>query len=121
MSGTPYSLQNFCLYPLCFSFSGDENTQASGTGGSIHALEKEMATHSGVLAWRIPGMGKPGGLPSMGTPVFLPGESMDGGAYGGIVHRMAESDTTEQLTLSLGNKKITTFLCYHHNKEILLK
>ena len=46
---------------------------------------------------------------------------MDGGAYGGIVHRMAESDTTEQLTLSLGNKKITTFLCYHHNKEILLK
>ena len=31
----------------------------------FHALEKEMATHSGVLAWRIPGMGEPGGLPSM--------------------------------------------------------
>jgi len=30
-------------------------------------LEKEMATHSSVLAWRIPGMGKPGGLPSMGS------------------------------------------------------
>ena len=30
------------------------------------ALEKETATHSGVLAWRIPGMGEPGGLPSMG-------------------------------------------------------
>ena len=30
------------------------------------ALEKEMATHSSVLAWRIPGMGEPGGLPSMG-------------------------------------------------------
>ena len=29
------------------------------------ALEKEMATHSSVLAWRIPGMGEPGGLPSM--------------------------------------------------------
>ena len=29
----------------------------------FHALEKEMATHSSVLAWRIPGMGKPGGLP----------------------------------------------------------
>ena len=29
-------------------------------------LEKEMATHSSVLAWRIPGTGKPGGLPSMG-------------------------------------------------------
>ena len=30
----------------------------------FHALEKEMATHSSVLAWRIPGMGEPGGLPS---------------------------------------------------------
>ena len=29
-------------------------------------LEKEMATHSSVLAWRIPGTGEPGGLPSMG-------------------------------------------------------
>ena len=28
----------------------------------FHALEKEMATHSGVLAWRIPGTGEPGGL-----------------------------------------------------------
>ena len=33
----------------------------------FHALEKEMATHSSVLAWRIPGTGKPGGLPSMGS------------------------------------------------------
>ena len=33
----------------------------------FHALEKEMATNSSVLAWRIPGMGKPGGLPSMGS------------------------------------------------------
>ena len=32
----------------------------------IHALEKEMATHSSVLAWRIPGTGEPGGLPSVG-------------------------------------------------------
>ena len=31
----------------------------------FHALEKEMATHSSVTAWRIPGMGEPGGLPSM--------------------------------------------------------
>ena len=30
----------------------------------FHALEKEMATHSSVLAWRIPGTGEPGGLPS---------------------------------------------------------
>ena len=33
----------------------------------FHALEREMATHSSVLAWRTPGTGKPGGLPSMGS------------------------------------------------------
>ena len=33
----------------------------------FHALEKEMATHFSVLAWRIPGTGDPGGLPSMGS------------------------------------------------------
>ena len=35
--------------------------------GSKICLEEEMATHSSVLAWRIPGMGEPGGLPSMGS------------------------------------------------------
>ena len=34
---------------------------------SLYALEKEMATHSSFLAWRIPGTGEPGGLPSMGS------------------------------------------------------
>ena len=33
----------------------------------FHALEREMATHSSVLAWRVPRMGEPGGLPSMGS------------------------------------------------------
>ena len=33
----------------------------------FHALEKEITTHSSVLAWRIPGTGEPGGLPSMGS------------------------------------------------------
>ena len=33
----------------------------------FYALEKNMATHSSVLAWRIPGTGEPGGLPSMGS------------------------------------------------------
>ena len=33
----------------------------------FHTMEKEMATHSSVLAWRIPGMGEPGGLPSLGS------------------------------------------------------
>ena len=35
----------------------------------FHALEKEMATHSSALAWRIPGTGEPGGLPSMGLHI----------------------------------------------------
>ena len=34
---------------------------------SRFVMEKEMATHSSVLAWRIPGTGEPGGLPSMGS------------------------------------------------------
>ena len=33
----------------------------------FHALEKEVATHSSIFAWRIPGTGEPGGLPSMGS------------------------------------------------------
>ena len=33
----------------------------------FHALEKEMTTHSSILAWRIPGTAEPGGLPSMGS------------------------------------------------------
>ena len=33
----------------------------------FNALEKEMATHSSVLAWRTPGMGEPGGLPPLGS------------------------------------------------------
>ena len=33
----------------------------------FHTLQKEMATHASILAWRIPGMGEPGGLPSMGS------------------------------------------------------
>ena len=81
----------------------------------FHALEKEMATHSSVPAWRIPGTGEPGGLLSMGshrvgddwsdlaaaaatTPVLLPGKShgwrslVGCGPWG-----REESDTTERL------------------------
>ena len=42
-------------------------TQLSDFTFHFHALEKEMATHSSVLAWRSPGTGEPGGLPSMGS------------------------------------------------------
>ena len=37
----------------------------------FHALEKELATHSSVLAWRIPGTGEPGGLPSIWKLAFV--------------------------------------------------
>ena len=48
---------------------GEGGTQLSDFTFPFHflALEKEMATHSHVLAWRIPGTGKPGGLPSVGS------------------------------------------------------
>ena len=42
-------------------------TRLSNFTFHFHALEKKMATHSSILAWRIPGMGEPGGLPSMGS------------------------------------------------------
>ena len=48
----------------CLSPEGDGLQPASSV--HFHALEKEMAIHSSVLAWRIPRMGEPGGLPSMG-------------------------------------------------------
>ena len=85
----------------------------------FHALEKEMATYSSVLAWRIPGTGEPDGLPSMGshtvghdwatslwlftfmhwrrkwqpTPVFLPGESQGKGGLVAAVYGVAQSRT----------------------------
>ena len=44
----------------------------------FHELEKEMATHSSVLAWRIPGMGEPSRLPSVGS------------------HRVGKTEVTQQ-------------------------
>ena len=88
----------------------------------FHALEKAMATHSSVLAWKIPRTEEPGGLQSMGslrvgqdsatslslftflhwrrqwqpTPVFLPGESQGRGSLVGCrLWGRTESDTTE--------------------------
>ena len=89
----------------------------------FHALEKEMATHSSVLAWRISGTEEPGGLPSMGshrvrhdcccsssnnfrnwrrqwhpTPVLLPGKSHGQRSLVGCSPwGREESDTTERL------------------------
>ena len=96
----------------------------------FHALEKEMAPHSSVLAWRIPGTGEPGGLPSMGshtvghdwatslslftfmhwrrkwqpTPVFLPGESQGWGSLVAAIYGVAQSRT--QLTRLSSSRKV---------------
>ena len=73
-NGTP--LQHSCLEnPMdgaaqwVQSMGSLSRTRLSDFTFSFHflALEKEMATHSSVLAWRIPGTGEPGGLPSMGS------------------------------------------------------
>ena len=47
--------------------SAEDLTDTGVIPGLGRSLEEEMATHSSVLAWRIPGMGEPGGLPSMGS------------------------------------------------------
>ena len=53
---------------LLFWWSNERQTWLSDfTLFHLHALEKEMATHYSVFAWRIPGMEEPGGLPSMGS------------------------------------------------------
>ena len=54
---------------IFLSSSAMSRTQLSNFTFSFHfhASEKEMATHSSALAWRIPGMGESGGLPSMGS------------------------------------------------------
>ena len=58
-NGTP-------LQYSCLENHTDEGTSDMSEGLHFHVLEKEMATHSSVLAWRIPGMREPGGLLSMG-------------------------------------------------------
>ena len=50
----------------CTPWAREESNMTERLHFHFHALEKEMATHSSVLAWRIPGTGEPGGLPSMG-------------------------------------------------------
>ena len=73
--------QQFSWYNLCLANPMDRGAWWAAVHGvarsrtqlndftftfHFHALEKEMATHSSVLAWRIPGTREPGGLPSLG-------------------------------------------------------
>ena len=51
----------------CSPWGQEELDMPEGLHFHFHALEKEMATHSSVLAWRIPGTVETGGLPSMGS------------------------------------------------------
>ena len=71
-NGTP--LQFFCLetpmdrgaWKAAVRGIAKSRARVSDFTFTFHALEEEMATHSSVLAWRIPGTGELGGLPSMG-------------------------------------------------------
>ena len=74
-SGEPQTRKNFPSnrkYPA-LKCSAEQNRHAPASYSSCHpalvpsSLEKEMATHSSVLAWRIPGTGEPSGLPSVGS------------------------------------------------------
>ena len=51
----------------CSPWGREESDTTERLHFPFHALEKDMATHSSVLAWRIPGTGEPGGLLSMGS------------------------------------------------------
>ena len=63
----------------------------------FHALEKEMATHSSVLAWRIPGTEDPGGLPSMGSHrVGHNCSDLAAAAVGGSAVKNPPADAREQ-------------------------
>ena len=65
VSGKAYHLQALKPYKFWNVHSGKGLSNFTFTF-HFYALEKEMATHPSVLAWRIPGTGEPGGLPSMG-------------------------------------------------------
>ena len=51
----------------CSPWGREESDTTERLPFHFHALEKETATHSSILAWRIPGTGEPGGLPSIGS------------------------------------------------------
>ena len=51
----------------CSPWGHEESDMTERLHFHFHVSEKEMATHCSIFAWRIPGMGEPGGLPSMGS------------------------------------------------------
>ena len=83
-------------------------TQLSDFTFTFHfqALEKEMATHSSVLAWRIPETGEPGGLPSMGSHRVGHDLSDLAAAAGSPVPGILQARTLEWVAISFSNKTI---------------
>ena len=85
----------------------------------FHALEEEMATRSSVLAWRIPGTGEPGGLPSVGSHRVRHD-------WSDLAAAVSESDFSQYYTTKFRNKFISeTFYNYKkitlHNISMLIK
>ena len=113
----------------------------------VYFLEKAMATHSSTLAWKIPWMEGPGRLQSMGslgvgygwatslslftfmhwrrkwqpTPVFLPGESSDGGAWWAAVYGVAQSRIQLKRLSSSSSILLTAFLFSYWENRIEVK
>ena len=83
------------------SVSGGEKSQGKQRLASKQSqhevnMEKEMATHSSILAWKIPWTEEPGRAAVYGAPVFLPGESQGRGSLVGcLLWGRTELDTTE--------------------------
>ena len=75
----------------------------------FHALEKEMATHSSVLAWRISGTGEPGGLPSLGSHRV-------GHDWSDLAAAAAAKTWQETGRIS----GVTSYLYHHHNNNVIL-
>ena len=73
----------------------------------FHALEKEMSTHSSIIAWRIPGTGAPGGLPSMGSHRVghdwsdLAGAAAQGSTRAGSVSKLTHVEVGRRSTSTL--------------------
>ena len=80
----------------------------------LHALEKEMATHASVLAWRIPGMGEPGGLPSMGSR-WVGHDWSDLAAAAAALTLQAYMLPYQQAQAHLMNYKEVEPICPHHS------
>ena len=84
----------------------------------FHALEKEMATHSSFLAWRIPGMVEPGGLPSMGSHrVGHDWSDLAAAAFADVVPKLKarrEKDAPNVVTLYWGKAKLTRTIYFQN-------